>query len=210
MIFNRHIWTIGHYNYSEQEFAEFLFQQGINMVVDVRSLPGSKRNPQYNQENMEFWLPTHGIQYTYLPRLGGRRRAQNVEPTLNDGWKNASFKNYADYTTTQEFLYGIQDLEYYAEINNVAYMCGEPHPSRCHRLLISNVLVTRGWHVTHIIGNEHQEHEFGMWGAEPRFNRVSKQVTYPSQTPLYMYDGATMTITDSNGTKTELVREPQV
>lgn len=163
------IWSIGHWTCPEGTFIRLLRSQRIDMVADVRASPGSARSPHFNQEPMRRWLEGAEMGYRHLAGLGGRRPAQEVDDvTRNAGWKNASFKNYADYTMTHPYQHGIEQLIALASDNQVAYLCGEPMPWRCHRLIISNTLVARGWTVRHILGNaEPRAHELGKWGATP-------------------------------------------
>lgn len=180
------IWTIGHWNYSKEDFLRLLDAQGIDTIADVRSLPGSRRSPHFNKEQMSAWMFDAGRHYIHLPELGGRRRAQHVDPQLNAGWENASFRNYADYTTTREYETGLQTLLSLARLHRVAYMCGEPMPWRCHRSLISNTLAARGVTVRHIVGAKTLQHELGKWGAKPTI--VGSRVSYPGvvvQVPLF-------------------------
>lgn len=157
----------------------FLQSQDIELVADVRAHPGSRRSPQFGSEAMSGWLDAAGIGYLHLPELGGRRPRQDVEPRINAGWRNASFKNYADYTLLPGYEAGIERLVELASTRRVAVMCGEPTPWRCHRLLISNTLAARGWTVCHIIDDEEpQAHELGRWGA-PAEVEAGARVTYP-------------------------------
>jgi len=174
------IWTIGHWSCPEEAFIGFLDACGIQLLVDVRSQPGSRRSPQFGQDAMRTWLTRAGIGYRHLPELGGRRGRQDVDPDLNAGWENASFKNYADYTLQPGYERGIDLLTGLASQQKVAYMCAEPMPWRCHRLLISNTLTARGWTVWHIIGaGAPRRHELGRWGAEPSVE-ADGRLTYPS------------------------------
>jgi len=126
------IWTIGHWVCQEAAFTRLLRSQGIDLVVDVRTSPGSARSPHFDQEPMQRWLDDSGIGYCHLAALGGRRPTQAVDDvTRNAGWKNASFKNYADYTMTPEYRHGIERLMALAAENRVALLCGEPMPWRC-------------------------------------------------------------------------------
>jgi uncharacterized protein (DUF488 family) len=163
------VWSIGHWTCPEATFVRFLRSQEIDMVVDVRASPGSTRSPQFNREPMSRWLEAAGIGYRHLSELGGRRPAQAVDDVQrNAGWQNSSFKNYADYTMTPAYQHGIERLIALASDNRVAFLCGEPMPWRCHRLIISNTLVARGWIVRHILGDaEPRVHELGRWGATP-------------------------------------------
>ena len=175
------VWTIGHWVCPEVTFLRLLRSQGIDMVVDVRTSPGSARTPHFDQEPMRRWLEDSGIGYRHLTELGGRRPTQAVDDVnRNAGWKNASFKNYADYTMTHEYRHGIERLTALASENRVAVLCGEPMPWRCHRLIISNTLAADGWIVKHIIGDaEPRVHELGRWGATPVLNGHGV-LTYPA------------------------------
>lgn len=154
--------------------------QGIDLLVDVRSQPGSRRNPHFGREAMPRWLADAGIDYVHLPELGGRRGQQDVEPGINAGWRQPSFKNYADYTLGPSYRRGIQRLSDLSATHRVAIMCGEPMPWRCHRLLIANTLTAQGWTVWHLIGDAAPlRHELGQWGATPSVG-ANAQVTYPS------------------------------
>lgn len=177
------MWTIGHWTCPVEEFLEPVRQHGIGLLVDVRAHPGSRRSPQFGGEAMTGWLAEAGIGYRHLAGLGGRRRQQEVDPTVNAGWKNASFRNYADYTLTDGYEEGITRLTALARDTRIAVMCGEPMPWRCHRLLISNTLVARGWTVWHLIGGTApRRHQLGQWGAAPVVDELSR-VTYPAETP---------------------------
>ncbi|MEU5168920.1 MULTISPECIES: DUF488 family protein [Streptomyces] len=174
------IWTIGHWTYPEETFTGFLDAQRVDVLADVRAHPGSRRSPQFSGDAMRGWLERAGIDYVYLDELGGRRRKQDVDPTVNAGWHNRSFKNYADYTLLPAYEHGITVLTGLAERARVAVMCGEPVPWRCHRLLIANTLTARGWTVRHIMGADGTRvHEPGAWGAEPHIDEQGR-VTYPA------------------------------
>jgi uncharacterized protein (DUF488 family) len=179
----KQIWTIGHWTCPEQAFIELLAAARIAVLVDVRAQPGSRRSPQFAQDAMRAWLPRADLEYVYLPELGGRRRKQDVDPAINAGWQNQSFKNYADYTLAPQYSTGIAELLQLAETRRVAYMCGEPMPWRCHRLLVSNTLTARGWTVWHLFsGRQPQRHELGKWGAAPTVGPHA-QVRYPLTEP---------------------------
>lgn len=176
------IWTIGHWTCPEETFTGLLEDQRIDVLADVRAHPGARRSPQFSRDAMREWLERAGIDYAYLDELGGRRRKQDVDPAVNAGWHNPSFRNYADYTLLPAYEHGITRLTSIAERGRVAVMCGEPVPWRCHRLLIANTLTARGWTVRHIMGpgsGEPRVHELGAWGAEPRVDGRCR-VTYPA------------------------------
>lgn len=175
------IWTIGHWTCPVEEFLRPLQEHGIGLLVDVRAHPGSRRNPQFGSDAMAQWLPEADIAYLHLAELGGRRRKQGVDPAVNAGWKNASFRNYADYTLTEGYEEGIARLTALARDSRIAVMCGEPMPWRCHRLLISNTLAARGWTVWHLMGEAApRRHQLGQWGAVPVVDEPSR-VTYPDE-----------------------------
>ncbi len=145
----RQIWTIGHSTRTIDDFISALEANGIKLVVDVRSLPGSKRYPQFNNEALSESLGERGIRYEHFPELGGRRKPR--PDSGNIAWRNASFRGYADYMETEEFRKGVERLITLA--NNVgptAIMCAEAVWWRCHRALISDYLKVRGIEVTHI------------------------------------------------------------
>ncbi len=162
-------WTFGHWTCPPEVVLETLTSVDIEVVADVRKMPGSRRSPQFDADAMPSWLDEADIGYTHLAVLGGRRpRQKEIDPSLNAGWQNASFKNYADYTLTPEFEAGLKHLTDLARQSRVAIMCGEPMPWRCHRLLLANSLTARGWEVTHLInGSKPRPHELGQWGAAP-------------------------------------------
>jgi uncharacterized protein (DUF488 family) len=160
------LWTIGHWTCPEPEFLRPLHEQGVELLADVRSTPGSRRSPQFSREEMPKWLAAAGVDYVHLADLGGRRGRQPVDESINAGWRQPSFKNYADYTLGPAYRQGIQQLVELAAGQRVAIMCGEPMPWRCHRLLIANTLTARGWTVRHLIGDAPpRRHELGQWGA---------------------------------------------
>ena len=176
---HREIWTIGHSTRTADEFLTLLHSCAIDSLVDVRSFPGSRRCPQFGREIMSAWLADGGIAYRHMSDLGGRRNKQRgVDPAVNAAWKNASFRNYADYTLSDVFEAALSDLIEIAQSSRVAYMCSESVPWKCHRLIISNSLVARGLTVHHIMGaNKMAEHHLGQWGPEPII--ADGRVNYP-------------------------------
>lgn len=176
------IWTLGHWTSPVDAVLATLRSVEIDELVDVRKLPGSRRSPQFDAEEMTRWLGGAGIGYRRLAELTGRRPKQrDVDPQLNAGWQNTSFRNYADHSLSAEYEQGIEELEALAAEHHVAVMCGEPMPWRCHRLLISNTLVARGWEVVHLrVGSAPAVHELGAWGARPVV-REDGTVIYPPE-----------------------------
>ncbi len=176
----RELWTIGHWTCPEPTFIRPLRAQGIELLADVRSQPGSRRSPQFDREQMPDWLARAGIDYVHLPELGGRRGRQAVDEGINGGWRQPSFKNYADYSLGADYRHGIQQLTELATAHRVAIMCGEPMPWRCHRLLIANTLTAAGWTVWHLIDDAPpRRHQLGQWGATPSIDG-NRQLTYPA------------------------------
>ncbi len=174
------IWTIGHWTCSESTFIRLLAENDIDLLADVRAHPGSRTSPQFGRDLMPEWLARAAIGYVHLAELGGRRPRQDVEVDINAAWDNASFKNYADYTLLPAYHRGMARLEGLAVDRRVVIMCAEPVPWRCHRLLISNTLVARGWTVRHIIGDsEPRTHQLGQWGATPSVDHAGR-LTYPA------------------------------
>jgi uncharacterized protein (DUF488 family) len=144
------IWTIGHSTRSIEDFIAALEANAIKLLVDVRSLPGSNRYPQFNKEALARSLGEHGIRYEHFPELGGLRKPK--KDSRNTAWRNASFRGYADYMETEEFRKGVERLiDLAQQTGPAAIMCAEAVWWRCHRALISDFLKARGIEVTHII-----------------------------------------------------------
>jgi len=154
------IWTVGHSTRTIDEFVAALESHGIKLLVDIRSLPGSKRYPQFNKEALSASLHKVGIRYEHFLELGGRRKA--APNSRNIAWRNASFRGYADYMETEEFQKGIERLVDLAkEVGPTAIMCAEAVWWRCHRALISDYLKARGIEVMHIIdANKSDPHPY--------------------------------------------------
>ena len=140
--------TIGHSTRAIEKFIELLRAHGIEQLVDIRTIPRSRHNPQYNRESLPGELAAHDIRYLHLPELGGLRRARPDSP--NTGWRNLSFRGFADYMQTPEFEAGIATLIELAGERPTAIMCAEAVPWRCHRSLVADALAVRGIAVQHI------------------------------------------------------------
>src|SRR5579872_4464252 len=134
--------TIGHSTRSIESFVEMLRAHGVKRLVDVRTIPRSRTNPQFNRESLAQSLAESGIGYTHTPALGGLRHAR--KDSLNTGWRNGSFRGYADYMQTSEFEAAIESLLENAKREQVTIMCAEAVPWRCHRSLIGDALKARG------------------------------------------------------------------
>lgn len=147
---NSDIFTIGHSTHNLDEFITLLQGHGVTLVADVRTVPRSRHNPQFNQETLPHSLKDAGIGYTHLPGLGGWRRVQPNSP--NQGWRSPGFQGFADYMLTPEFEAHLKALLELAKLERPALMCAEAVPWRCHRSLIADALVVRGFTVFHIMG----------------------------------------------------------
>lgn len=146
------IWTIGHSTHPWDEFLSWLQSFHIACLADVRSLPGSRKFPQFNKENMAIALQESGITYLHMKLLGGRRKV--LSGSKNIAWRHLAFRSYADYMETQAFEDGITLLEQTAKQQRTAIMCAEAVWWRCHRSMISDFLKARGWEVLHIMGKD--------------------------------------------------------
>jgi uncharacterized protein (DUF488 family) len=142
------IYTVGHSTRTTEQFLELLKAHGIEELVDVRTIPRSRHNPQFGTEELAASLQQAGIAYTHLGKLGGLRHAS--KDSINLGWQNTSFRCFADYMATPEFKSGLDELKSLAGQKTVAIMCAEAVPWRCHRSLISDALTIQGWQVLHI------------------------------------------------------------
>ena len=147
------MWTIGHSTRSIDELIDVLETYDIELVVDVRRFPGSRRLPQFASDALEKSLAARSIAYWWVPSLGGRRRPQ--PDSLNAGWRHPAFRGYADYIGTDEFADGLFELMMLAEGMKTAIMCAEVLWWRCHRRIISDVLVSLGVPAIHIRDKDH-------------------------------------------------------
>ena len=143
------IFTIGHSTRSIDEFVELLRAHGIKGIVDIRSIPRSRHNPQFNADDLKQSLQREHMSYKHIKELGGLRRAK--KDSINLGWRNASFRGFADYMATQEFSEGLEALTKIANTRETAIMCAEAVPWRCHRSLIADALTKKGWIVRDIM-----------------------------------------------------------
>jgi uncharacterized protein (DUF488 family) len=133
------IFTIGHSTHTFEEFLVLLQAHNVNSLVDIRSLPGSRKFPQFNSENLQTQLPPHGISYELMKDLGGRRKV--APDSINTGWTHKAFRAYADYMATPEFAAALDHLVHHCKDKTCAIMCAEAVPWRCHRNLVSDALV---------------------------------------------------------------------
>lgn len=140
--------TIGHSTRTLEQFLALLKAHDIQRVVDIRTIPKSRHNPQFGQDILSPALQAAGIGYTYLGTLGGLRHT--TKDSINTGWENLSFRGYADYMATDAFQEGLQELKSLAEQQRVAIMCAEAVPWRCHRSLVADALIVQNWEVLDI------------------------------------------------------------
>lgn len=166
------IWTIGHSTHPLDEFLELLVSYRLEAVADVRRFPGSRRCPHFTQGALGTALAERGIAYHWIPALGGRRRARPDSP--NTGWRNASFRGYADHIGSAEFSQGLDELLRLARRLRTVLMCAEAVWWRCHRSLIADVLLLRGIEVVHILDATHPVAH--PWTSPARI--VRGQLTY--------------------------------
>ena len=167
------IYTIGHSRRASNEFLSILKVFGIELLADIRTVPRSRRNPQYDQTSLERLLAEHDIGCVHLPALGGLRRPKRDSPNM--GWVNESFRGYADYMQTPEFEKAIEDLLARSAETQMAIMCAEAVPWRCHRSLVGDALVARGIQVQDIITEKNAKpHKMTAWARVEGL-----QVTYP-------------------------------
>jgi uncharacterized protein (DUF488 family) len=167
--------TIGHSTRGIEEFISLLQAHGVTRVVDVRTVPRSRHNPQFNKTSLPKSLQKVGIGYVHLSGLGGLRHT--VPDSINRGWRNASFRGYADYMQTADFEANLQELIQLAKTHRIALMCAEAVPWRCHRSLIADALLAHGIQTEHIMSPTRREVH-----TLTSFARVNgTKVTYPSE-----------------------------
>lgn len=146
------LWTIGHSTRTLEEVVHLLKSFNIELLMDVRHYPGSRKFPQFNKENLRITMPENDVEYEHMVELGGRRK---VDPnSQNDGWRLAAFRGYADYMETQEFKNALAKLEKIASEKRTAIMCAEAVWWSCHRSMISDALKVNGWEVLHIMSEK--------------------------------------------------------
>jgi uncharacterized protein (DUF488 family) len=166
--------TIGHSTRSIEEFIHLLQAHEVKLVVDVRTIPRSGFNPQFNKTSLGKSLKKAHIGYVHLPGLGGLRHT--TQASVNTGWRNASFRGFADYMQTAPFQNGLDELIQLAKNNRIALMCAEAVPWRCHRSLIADALTVRHIAVEHIMSSTKRSPHHLTAFAKVR----GKQITYPS------------------------------
>lgn len=167
------VFVVGHSTRTIESFIELLEAHSVRVLADIRTIPRSRHNPQFNEEELKEQLASHKIRYVHMKGLGGLRHAQ--KDSVNQGWRNASFRGFADYMQTDEFDDALEKLILLAKKKTVAIMCAEGNPYRCHRSLVADALLVR--HVTplHISSlKSARKHELTSF-AKVR----GKKITYP-------------------------------
>jgi uncharacterized protein (DUF488 family) len=171
------ILTIGHSTRPIDDFIALLTAHEVNRLVDVRTIPRSRHNPQFNREALAAELQKAGIGYTHMPGLGGLRHTTAASP--NKGWRNTSFRGYADYMQTPEFDAHLEEMIELGRQERIALMCAEAVPWRCHRSLIADALLARGIQADEIVNTKRlQPHKL-----TPFARLDGWRVTYPPEQP---------------------------
>jgi uncharacterized protein (DUF488 family) len=175
----RLVLTIGHSTLTLESFIQLLRAHAVKRVLDVRAVPRSRRNPQFNRETLPVSLSQAKIRYTHLKELGGLRHPRS--DSLNTGWRNSSFRAFADYMQTSDFAAGLSELMKFPSHLQVALMCAEAVPWHCHRTLIADALLVRGVRVEHILSpTRRQEHRL-----TPFARAEGTHITYPPEPQVH-------------------------
>lgn len=167
------IYAIGHSTRTIEDFIAILKAHGVATLVDIRTIPKSRHNPQFNEDMLRPSLEKAGITYLHCKELGGLRKPQ--KDSINTGWENASFRGFADYMQTRQFASAVRRLMQIARLGPVAIMCAEGNPFRCHRSLVADALTVRKVRVLHISSRTSaREHTL------TKFAKVAgTKITYP-------------------------------
>jgi uncharacterized protein (DUF488 family) len=171
------IFTVGHSTKPIKEFLQLLQAHGVELLVDVRTVPRSRHNPQFEGDALAKSVRQAGMAYRHVKDLGGLRKPK--PDSVNSGWRNESFRGYADYMQTPEFAAAVEKLIVMAQTMRVAVMCAEAVPWRCHRSLIADALVVRGAPVEHIMSATKRDPHH----LTPFAKRTGLQITYPPDEP---------------------------
>lgn len=171
------VFTIGHSNRTPEIVLDMLIGASVDLLADVRAFPRSRSNPAFNIDTFPKALAEHNIGYKHFERLGGRRKMHpSIDPALNGYWRVQSFHNYADYALGDEFKAAIDEIENLASDRHVALMCSEAVWWRCHRRIIADHLMARGYHVCHLMASGRQDTAEMTEGA---VLRSADEVIYP-------------------------------
>ena len=178
------VWTIGHSNHSLEQFVDLLVNHAIEILVDIRRFPGSRKFPHFRQESLSESLKQIGIEYHWLQGLGGRRGVSNPSTGNNDAWQNNSFRNYADYMQTEEFRAAFQELQRLAGDGRTTIMCSESVYWRCHRRLVSDFVTASGGDAEHIFPDGRtKRHKLTDTAVVQSVSPVI--ITYPGEPTLF-------------------------
>jgi uncharacterized protein (DUF488 family) len=170
-------YTMGFSNRSWEETLEILNVFKLGRLVDIRTLPGSKHTPQFNLEHLQKELPKSGIEYVHMKNLGGLRKPLK-DSTVNSAWQNSGFRGYADYMQTPGFAGALDELVRLIKEKPTVYCCTEAVFWRCHRQLVSDALLVRGYHIGHVFSaTKVEEHKLTKF-----LKAEGTRVTYPSLT----------------------------
>jgi uncharacterized protein (DUF488 family) len=170
------VMTIGHSTRTLEEFIGLLQRHAVSRVIDVRTVPRSRHNPQFNKASLPGSLKKAGLSYVHLPGLGGLRHARR--DSVNLGWHNASFRGYADYMQTPEFEKSLEELVQWVKQDRIALMCAEAVPWRCHRSLIADALLVRGIRTEDIMSPTRRQ----VHTLTPFAKVRGTTITYPTET----------------------------
>jgi uncharacterized protein (DUF488 family) len=175
------IFTIGHSNHPIERFLELLRQHAVEELADIRRFPGSRKHPHFNREELQEALNDQGVAYRWIESLGGRRAPASGSPAKNAVWRNASFRNYADYMETEEFQTAVAALAEAVSVQRTAIMCAEGLWWQCHRRLASDHLTSNGVGVEHIMPDGRLKPHVLTPGAVVENGRI----TYPAPKTLF-------------------------
>jgi uncharacterized protein (DUF488 family) len=178
------IFTIGHSNHSIERFLEFLSRHQIELLADIRRFPGSRKHPQFARKRLEQSLRMQEIRYEWIEELGGRRPAAKDSESPNQGLRNESFRNYADYMWTAPFNRAINKLTAHAQVRKTALMCAEGLWWQCHRRLVSDYLAANGHSVVHIFPDGQTKPHV----LTPEARATDGRIVYPAPKTLFDSD----------------------
>jgi uncharacterized protein (DUF488 family) len=181
---NGTIYTIGHSTRAVDELVALLREAGVDLLIDIRTVPRSRFNPQFNNDTLPAALGAQGLHYRHLAALGGLRHApKGAPPSPNGLWQNEAFRAYADYALTEPFRQGLAELHRFGDALTCAIMCAEAVWWRCHRRIVSDYLLSAGVEVRHILGPGKIEPASLTPGAEPQPDGT---ILYPPRQPALL------------------------
>lgn len=179
------LFTVGHSNHSLQDFLEILHAHQITQLIDIRTIPKSRHVPWFNKNALKIALHKNNISYVHMEKLGGLRHT--TQESINLGWRNKSFRGFADYMQTEEFFAALKELNHLIKKEKTAIMCAEAVPWRCHRSLIADAELVRHIVVMDIISKSSaHEHKLTPFAVVDRSKRPIR-VYYPESTNLSLF-----------------------